>query len=398
MSDKIEYSIADLHNLFELGLRKSMFSNPTSDMHQVAVKNKDSIIKNGNPVYNRIYKSMNMPSLINHMNYAESNVTKKDKWQSESVTDYDIIIDDGHIEQGSSKMWYNNTFKLLSPYMSRNNLSKYQPYFEPTGRISDFAVAHSVGTVGIKFKPNNRSNIAVAYTDTYLDKDINCVTVIIDIGKNSDVTLNENFLNKDGLKVYKIVYLVRDFSRLTLERSHDVELKDKSSNIIDSTVIQFPNSTFNFTSSGEGSKHNQDVMFIDVYNECKTNIKGSYDLYGNYINNTLVEVHHIGSNSTSRVDVKSIVDDTSHSSFLGSIVVDQEAIGTDAQLINKNLLISNTATAITEPQLDINTKEIACSHGCTVSNIDKQQLYFLESRGIETNIAEETLKQCFLNN
>ena len=34
-------------------------------------------------------------------------------------------------------------------------------------------------------------------------------------------------------------------------------------------------------------------------------------------------------------------------------------------------------TAITEPQLDINTKEITCSHGCTVSNVDKEQLYFL---------------------
>ena len=79
-----------------------------------------------------------------------------------------------------------------------------------------------------------------------------------------------------------------------------------------------------------------------------------------------------------------------------SITVDKDAINTDAQLVNKNLLLSNTATAITEPQLDINTKEIACSHGCTVSNIDKNQLYFLESRGIETSMAEETLKQCFL--
>ena len=74
----------------------------------------------------------------------------------------------------------------------------------------------------------------------------------------------------------------------------------------------------------------------------------------------------------------------------------KNAIDTDAELVNKNLLVSNTATAITEPQLDIHTKEIACSHGCTVSNIDEKQLYFLQSRGIETNMAEETLKQCFL--
>jgi Fe-S cluster assembly protein SufD len=90
------------------------------------------------------------------------------------------------------------------------------------------------------------------------------------------------------------------------------------------------------------------------------------------------------------------VDDSAHSSFLGKITVDKEAEGVDAELFNKNLLLSNKATAITEPQLDINTKEINCKHGCTVSNINKEDLYYLESRGIETVWAEETLKKCFL--
>ena len=81
---------------------------------------------------------------------------------------------------------------------------------------------------------------------------------------------------------------------------------------------------------------------------------------------------------------------------MGRIIVDKDAVDTDAKLYNKNLLLSQTATAITEPQLDIHTKEISCNHGCTVSNIDKEQLYYLQSKGIETNMAEETLKQCFL--
>ena len=137
-------------------------------------------------------------------------------------------------------------------------------------------------------------------------------------------------------------------------------------------------------------------MYIDVYNDCKTKVEGRFDLYGKNINNNLINVHHKGKNSKSDIDIRSVIDDTAHSSFMGSIIVDKDAVDTDAKLYNRNLLLSSKATAITEPQLDIHTKEISCNHGCTVSNIDKQELYYLESKGIETNIAEETLKQCFL--
>ena len=161
-------------------------------------------------------------------------------------------------------------------------------------------------------------------------------------------------------------------------------------------MIQFPGSSFEYNVSGEGSKYNQDLMYIDVYDDCLTKVNGKFDLYGNYVNNNLIQIHHKAENSKSIVDVKTIVEDKSHSSFLGSIIVDKNAVNTDASLINKNLLLSNDATAITEPQLDINTKEISCSHGCTVSNIDPNELYYLESRGIERHMAEETIKQCFL--
>ena len=395
----IEYSIGELHNLFELELRKSMSLNDKSVMHEVAVENRDNILDNGNPVFNKYYKNMKPKVLLGHLNQTGGN-NDSSKWDLHELDGYDVIIDDGHIE---AKSEYSNTSwnskwspKVLTPYTTRNNLSKYQPYFKPTGRISDFAVAHSTGIVGLKYPAKMQKSTTIAYSDYYNDQDLTCVTVLIDVGKNSVVTLDEKFFNKDGLKVYKIIYLVRDYASLTIERQFDIDGKDKGANIIESKVIQFPNSTFNYKVVGEGSKYTQDLMYIDVYKCCQTDVKGSFDLYGDYVNNSVVDVHHIGPDSTSRVDIRSIIDDQSHSSFLGSIIVDKEAEGTDAELVNKNLLVSNTASAITEPQLDIHTKEIACSHGCTVSNIDENQLYFLESRGIETNIAEETLKQCFL--
>ena len=390
----LECSISELHTLLELHIRNSMSLNNRSDLHDIAVQNKNYILQQGNPVYNKLYKNMKLSTLTDHINQSGSNVKKL--WDIEDHN-YDYIIDDGQIEEKNmlSSMSYNKP-RVLNPYSNRSNLNKYQPYFKPTGRISDFAVAHSTGMVGLKMPSRSIIDTTIGYSDYYNDKDLNCVTVIVDVGKNSTIRINEDFLNKDGCKIYKIIYLVRDYAILTLDRKFEIDGKDKGINIIETNVVQFPGSTFNYNVQGEGSKHNQDLMYVDVYDKCKTNIEGKFYLYDNFVNNSIVDVHHIGQGSISRVDVRSIVDDKSHSSFLGSITVDKEAIDTDAQLVNKNLLLSNNATAITEPQLDINTKEITCSHGCTVSNVDKEQLYFLESRGIETNMAEETLKQCFL--
>jgi len=397
---EIQYSISELHNLFELELRGSMSLNENSDMHSIALENRDSILSNGNPVHNRLYKNMKLNTMLQHINEASSDKSNR-VIDENSYKDIDYIIDDGQISdphEGSSYVFGrgHGECSILSPYKSHSKLDLYQPYFKPTGRISDFAVAHSVGTIGLKFNRNAQEDTSIAYIDKYGDKDLNCVTVIIDIGKNSSLNIKENFENKDGIKIYKIVYLVRDFASLKLTREHDVKFKDKGINVIETNVIQFPNSSFEYNVSGEGCKHSQDLMYIDVHDNCNTQVNGRYDLYGDYINNSAVSIHHIGKNSKSRVDVKSIVDDSAHSSFLGSIIVDKNAIDTDAELYNKNLLVSNKAVAITEPQLDINTKEIACKHGCTISNLDKQQLYYLNSKGIENNIAEETLKQCFL--
>lgn len=391
---KLEYSISDLHNLLDLNLRKSMFLNTNSDMYQVALENKQNIESNGNPIYNKLYKNMKINVLRDHLNYAGNN--KREFSNEEGLQEYDYLIDDGQIEKKSTGWRDDFDIRQLSPYSSRSNLSKYQPYFKPTGRLSDFATLYSTGTVGLKYKPNSKRSTLIGYSDYYNDKDLSCVSVIIDVGKNSTVVLDEHFLNKDGMKIFKIIYLVRDYSKLIINRKQDITNKDIGGNIIESNVIQFPGSSFEYNISGEGSKYNQDLMYIDVYDDCLTKVNGKFDLYGNYVNNNLIQIHHKAENSKSIVDVKTIVEDKSHSSFLGSIIVDKNAVNTDASLINKNLLLSNDATAITEPQLDINTKEISCSHGCTVSNIDPNELYYLESRGIETHMAEETIKQCFL--
>ena len=391
---ELEYNLKELSNFYESGIRLNNLVNESSPMHDVAKECYDSLLKR-NPIDNKFYKHMQVGVFANHLNLGDPNSKSKDLSTVNDV-EYDILIDDGLISMNADTYWREEPLKLLTSYKRNNGLKLYQPYLKPTGRLSDVAVIHSVNPVGYKVRPDQKVQSTVMFADKYADKDLSCNLVIVDIGERANVSISEFIQSKKGAKIIKILYLIRDGATLNIEREFDSENKDESLSVIESNFIQFPGSTLNVNTISEGNKYNQDLMFLDVYKNCTTNIKGSHYLYDNYKNNSVVNVHHKGPNSTSKVDVRSVLEDKSYSSFLGEIKVDKTAEGVDADLKNKNLLCSSEATAFTEPQLDINTKEIACSHGCTISNINKEHLYYLNSRGIDNVAGGDIIKQCFL--
>lgn len=393
----IDYTIAELGNLINIGIRDNMLTSNNRDkwFPDATQECLTELMQKGNPIESSFYKNMNIDTLKNHINIASSNKTQR-SWNAEHEEHYNVLFDEGKVSDKHFPKW-NRSVNILYPYKKYIKYNNYQPYFKPKGRISDLCTMNSTGPVGVKFYTRSKEYFSVCYSDTFKDKDLSCITAIIDIGKDSKIHLDESFENKaSSCKLYNIVYLIREGADVHIDRRYDLLNKENSLNVVESRIIQFPNSKLTLNITGEGSKHTQDIVDVEVYSDCFTSILGSFNCFDNVTNNMVVDMHHKGPNSFSRVDVKSIVDDSAHSSFLGKITVDKEAEGVDAELFNKNLLLSNKATAITEPQLDINTKEINCKHGCTVSNINKEDLYYLESRGIETVWAEETLKKCFL--
>ena len=391
---ELEYNIKELRNFFESGIRLNNLVNESSPMHDVARECYNSLLQS-NPIDNTFYKHMQLGVFANHLNLGDPNSKSKDLNIVNDV-EYDILIDDGLISMNADTYWREEPLKLLTSYKRNNGLKLYQPYLKPTGRLSDVAVIHSVNPVGYKVRPDQKIQSTVMFADKYADNDLSCNLVIVDIGERANVSISEFIQSKKGAKIIKVLYLIRDGATLNIEREFDNANKDETLSVMESNFIQFPGSTLNVNTISEGNKYNQDLMFLDVYKNCTTNIKGSHYLYDNYKNNSVVNVHHKGPNSTSKVDVRSVLEDKSYSSFLGEIKVDKTAEGVDADLKNKNLLCSSEATAFTEPQLDINTKEIACSHGCTISNINKEHLYYLNSRGIDNVAGGDIIKQCFL--
>ncbi|EHX1269930.1 SufD family Fe-S cluster assembly protein [Escherichia coli] len=93
----------------------------------------------------------------------------------------------------------------------------------------------------------------------------------------------------------------------------------------------------------------------------------------------------------------------SHSFLLGGAVLRhntstqlaQHAIKTDGQMTNNNLLMGKLAEVDTKPQLEIYADDVKCSHGATVGRIDDEQMFYLRSRGINQQDAQQMIIYAF---
>ena len=81
--------------------------------------------------------------------------------------------------------------------------------------------------------------------------------------------------------------------------------------------------------------------------------------------------------------------------FNGKIFVRPNAQKTNAFQSNRNILLTDTATINTKPQLEIWADDVKCSHGCTSGQLDEEALFYLRSRGIPLETAKAMLLYAF---
>ena len=106
-------------------------------------------------------------------------------------------------------------------------------------------------------------------------------------------------------------------------------------------------------------------------------------------------VEHARPHCNSHEYYNGILDDRSRGVFHGRILVRQAAQKTDAKQTNKNLLLTDDATANTKPQLEIYADDVKCTHGATIGQLDDDSIFYLRSRGIPLETARRILIHAF---
>ncbi|MGB4853919.1 MAG: SufD family Fe-S cluster assembly protein, partial [Ignavibacteria bacterium] len=79
---------------------------------------------------------------------------------------------------------------------------------------------------------------------------------------------------------------------------------------------------------------------------------------------------------------KGIIDGNATGVFNGKIMVREDAQKTNAYQSNNNILLSDDATIYSKPQLEIFADDVKCSHGATTGQLNPDEMFYLQSRGI----------------
>ena len=211
------------------------------------------------------------------------------------------------------------------------------------------------------------------------------LTVIEDIQAQGE-TLNTAFVEYNiaanaHLEHYR--FALQTGSNLAIGGSH-FNLYDHAK--MNSTIVGF---------GSEMSRLDTDIIHAGEFADAKLN--AMYLLDGKELFDLHATVEHAMPNGKTEENVRCIVADRARAIFNGRIHIHRDAQKTLAELNNRNLLLSDKAEINTKPELEIYADDVKCAHGATVAQIDKQALYYLQTRGVSRAKAQVMLNFGFIN-
>jgi Fe-S cluster assembly protein SufD len=214
--------------------------------------------------------------------------------------------------------------------------------------------------------------------------------LIIEAGDDSEITVIELFVSSES--VSGIVMPV-----LQIDAAQAARVRYLAVNELGSKVWQIANQQAN--GGRDSSTLLSTVALGGDYARVRTHARltgrgGStrqvalYFADGTQMHDFRITQEHVAPKTNSDLLFKGAVNDEARSVYTGLIKIGPEARGTEAFQTNRNLTLSDGAWAESVPNLEIETNDVKCSHASTVGPIDEDQRFYLESRGIQPDVAE----------
>jgi Fe-S cluster assembly protein SufD len=151
-----------------------------------------------------------------------------------------------------------------------------------------------------------------------------------------------------------------------------------------------------WVAGGFGSKKGKIRIQNDLAGQGATSrVTGAYFADGSQHLDYDTFQEHIAPNTTSDFAFKGALRDTATTVWRGMIRVERDAQKTNAYQENRNLLLSRDAHADSIPGLEILANDVRCTHGATLGQVDREQLFYLMSRGLARAEAERLIVRGF---
>ena len=236
------------------------------------------------------------------------------------------------------------------------------------------------------------------YFSVNFQSDDNAIPYIgISVDKNKSGKLFLNFEELVIGNIYPIIeILLNDNSNLEIILSVTTSQEVNIINSIYAQLEKDSNLTIHNTRTGAGLSRSR--MDIDLLgNGSEFSLDGIYFGEDNQIHDNRVFVNHLGKHTSSNMITKGVLGDESSSIFTGTIHIAEGAEKTESHQENRNILLSEEATAQSVPNLEILCDDVICSHGSSVGPIEENLYHYAMSRGINKVDADKLLIKGFFN-
>jgi Fe-S cluster assembly protein SufD len=151
-----------------------------------------------------------------------------------------------------------------------------------------------------------------------------------------------------------------------------------------------------FVMNAGGKLVRQEIRVKAAGEGAQFTLRGVNLLAGDTHTDVTMVLDHAVPHTASTEIVRNVVTGRAHGVFQGRINVAQYAQKTDAKMACNTLLLSDEGEFSTKPELEIFADDVVCGHGATVTEIDRNHLFYLMARGIDEKSARGLLVKAFL--
>lgn len=249
--------------------------------------------------------------------------------------------------------------------------------------------------------------------DTVIDKPIHIIHILdnkqptfyntrafVHVAKSAKVEIVETYLSTQTEQNKVFINAVYEFQleNQAICDHYDIQKTNSSFHQIKRTevsqALHSNYSNYNFNLPGGALFRNNLSIHINA-KDTECHLYGLYLINDTQLVDNHTEVHHKYPNGESNQLYKGILLEASKAVFNGKIFVYEDAQKTNAFQKSANLLLSDTATINTKPQLEIFADDVKCSHGTTIGQMDEQALFYLKSRGLSPESAKKMMVNAF---
>ncbi len=169
-----------------------------------------------------------------------------------------------------------------------------------------------------------------------------------------------------------------------------------SFHLAQTTIVQARDSHYRLFDINLGAKLSRHTPQMEQQGEnTQTDFIALTAIAGRQVSDTHSSIHLQFPHGTTHQLHKCIVDEFAHAVFNGKVFVPQAAQLTNANQLNRNLLLSPKARVNTKPELQIIADNVKCTHGATISQLEADEIFYLRSRGLNDYDARHLLLDAF---